>query len=120
ADGTRAWRPFHGEAVADQPCRVEIALQRERAHPLAAGLAYLAEIDRLARRRMPGFFGELAAGGGQRVFAGRIFALGDRPRAVIAIAPPWPAGVYQQHLDVVAAAAIEQQSCAEPGHPAGW
>ena len=51
---------------------------------------------------------------GRRAPARRPFALGNRPGALILVAPEWSARMHQQHEDLAAIALVEENSNATP------
>src|SRR5260370_5542637 len=105
-------RPFDHGGIGLDFGRVEIALDRPGEHALAAGLAHLAQRAELALGPDPGLLLELAHGDRERILAGRIFALGDRPGARILLGPERPAGMDQQHGPAVRIPAIQQDAVA--------
>src|SRR5436190_575970 len=117
AHASRAARPFQLEGVAADRARVEVALERPRAHELSARLPDLADVDRRTlRRRSSELLGELAPRRGERVLAGLVFALRQRPGARVPVAPERTAHVREQDLHRLAAPSVEEQTSAQARH----
>src|SRR5436305_13615539 len=69
-------------------------------HALAARLVHLAEVDRVAARRLhPELLLELAPRVVERILLLAVLALGYRPGVRIALGPERTAHVPEQHLD---------------------
>src|SRR3954469_10573252 len=108
-------RPLHLERVRVRRRRVEVALDRPARHDLAVLLPHLAERARLraVRERRAELLLDLAPGGGGRIVAVAVLALGDRPGAVVALGPERAARVDEEDL----AAAVEEEAGAALRHP---
>ena len=66
-----------------------------------------------------GLLGELATSGGEKVLAVAHLALGDRPHAEVATHEEGTAGMREQHLEVLLAHAVHDQTGAHDlGHQA--
>ena len=79
---------------------IEIAFDREGGDLLPARLhSSPSSIDVAGRRRAPELLFEFAAGDGERILALVIFALGDRPGAMVLLRPERTAGMHEQQLE---------------------
>src|SRR5687768_2311765 len=113
----RSGWPFHGEGVAADRVRVEVALRGPRGDHLAALLLHLAQLDQLAGgQRRAGLLLELPQGAGARILAVGVLALRDRPRAGVLARPERAAGVHEQHLGLAARDPVEEDARAAPRH----
>ena len=93
--------------------RVEVALPAPGRDDLAGLLPDRAELDERVthdRRRRAQLLLELAQRNLERLLAGLDLALGDRPGAIVLPRPERPARMDEQHLDPVAAAAVEEEA----------
>src|SRR6185312_8651876 len=108
--------PFDLERDGDEVRGIEIALDRPSGHVLAARLLDLAERRESAVRPPSGLFGELALRGGERRLVVAVFALGNRPNAVILLCPERAARMHEQDFEADAGAAVHQEAGAAPRH----
>jgi len=107
-----ARRPFDLAGVADQLRRVAISLKGPCGGDLAALLPDRAEIEELAAGLEAGLFLELAAGGVERMFVVVIFALGNRPCALVFLRPERAAGMDKEDFDCFVEGPEHQETCA--------
>ncbi|CKZ11925.1 Uncharacterised protein [Mycobacterium tuberculosis] len=117
----RALRPVQFEGAASCVGDVQIRPDTEHGHHLAAGLFQRPEVDsRPVRHAQPDLLGELAPGGQPRIFAAGVFALRDRPSAVVLSRPKRAARMRQKDVDDTGARPIQQHTRAELGHEYGF
>jgi len=116
-DSPGSRRPLHFEFIAANGLAViVILLGRPSMHKLAALL--LNRSQRQIRSHL--FHGEaylflkLTNRGGQQLFAGFDFTLGNCPAAVVTMREEWPARMGQKDFELAAPVAIDHQSSADP------
>jgi hypothetical protein len=90
---------------------VDVAFERKRVHDLSILLNARCECDKLSFQHRSGFLCKLAARGGQRVLVLEL-ALRDGPGTFVLARPERPAGMGEEHHNLVAGAPIEQDSSA--------
>ena len=112
----RARRPFECKGVAFELRRITIAGAGPGVYDFAPFLLDRLEWDEGAGGLQAGLFFEFAARDREQVFVVIGLALGDRPASGVFVAKERPAGMNQQHFDVVVSNAIEQNSRADLGH----
>src|SRR5262245_45047988 len=110
-------RPFELETIRREGRGIEIALDGEGRDHLLARLLYRAEIEQRAGRKCAAeLLGELALGRRKRIFVFAVFALRDRPGALVLVRPERTARMREQKLDPARGAAIHQDAGAELRH----
>ena len=79
ANLTAPRRPFHFESIGGERLGIKISRNRPSSDTLAARLGDLTQGLELAFGSVTGLLSKLALGGGERIFALGVLALGDRP-----------------------------------------
>ena len=105
-----ARRPFHFEQNALDIGGVKVALRRERLDNFSTALLHASEWRKGCGRRDAELFEEFASRRGLKIFPFADFALGNRPRAEIALSPVWAAGMNKQDLDPARCFPVEQNA----------
>jgi hypothetical protein len=94
-----ARRPFDFESVALDIRHVDVGFRSKGRHHLAAALTDVAERKSGLREVDAELLAEFPARHLFGIFVSAVFALWNRPRGQILVAPERPAGMDQQHLD---------------------
>src|SRR5205085_6564078 len=104
----RPGRPFQREDVASDRGRIAIALDRPRVDRFPAFLPDGRERDEVAFDSEPRFLEQLATRGHEWILELADLALRDAPRARVLLRPERAAGMGEQHLELAAPHAIDQ------------
>src|ERR1700728_4190766 len=110
------WGPLDMAGVADEVSGIAITLECPRGNKLPTLLLDGSELEEPSIGGEASLFLELSLGCGEWLFVVMVFALWNRPGALVLGRPVGSSGMYEEDLEVTVRLAIHQKTCAATRH----